>query len=223
MHLAIIMDGNGRWATLQGKNRSSGHKAGMKKVIETVEWADATDISVLTLYAFSTENWQRPKQEVSFLMELLVLYIERELGKLIQKNAKIRILGDVSCLPERCRFKLHEAVDATSKNTGLLLNFAINYSGRDELVRAMKQIRESGVQISNYGEISAFLDTRDLPDPDIIFRTGGHKRLSNFLLLQSAYAELIFSDVLWPDITTKDLDACLNEYQQRTRNFGGLR
>ncbi|MDO5717097.1 MAG: polyprenyl diphosphate synthase [Tissierellia bacterium] len=225
MHVAVIMDGNGRWATARGLSRSAGHRAGMEKVIEIVEWADESDVDTLTLYAFSTENWKRPKNEVGFLMDLLVFYLNRELNRLHEKNVRIHILGDINELPEKCRVKLEEAVSLTSKNTGLVVNFAINYSAWSELVRAINHIHESkefiGKSVTER-DIRTHLYTGLQKDPDLMIRTGGQKRLSNFLLMQSAYTEFIFVDTHWPDITHELLNQCLDVYHTRKRNFGGL-
>ena len=225
MHIAIIMDGNGRWATKRGLPRAFGHRKGMQKVIESIEWADENDIKYLTLYAFSTENWKRPHNEVSFLMNLLIEYIDKELRNLHEKNAKVNIFGSLKELPEKCREKLEYAVDLTKNNTGLVVNFAINYSAWQDVVFATQKIVESGICAEKVGEdlIRKNLFTAGMPDPDFILRTGGELRLSNFMLMQAAYSEFIFRDLFWPDITWDDLDACLEEFNHRKRNFGGLK
>ena len=225
MHIAIIMDGNGRWATKRGLPRAFGHRKGMQKVIESIEWADENDIKYLTLYAFSTENWKRPQNEVSFLMNLLIEYIDKELRNLHEKNAKVNIFGSLKELPEKCREKLEYAVDLTKNNTGLVVNFAINYSAWQDVVFATQKIVESGICAEKVDEdlIRKNLFTAGMPDPDFILRTGGELRLSNFMLMQAAYSEFIFRDLFWPDITLDDLDACLEEFNHRKRNFGGLK
>lgn len=225
MHIAIIMDGNGRWATKRGLPRAFGHRKGMQKVIESIEWADENDIKYLTLYAFSTENWKRPQNEVSFLMNLLIEYIDKELRNLHEKNAKVNIFGSLKELPEKCREKLEYAVDLTKNNTGLVVNFAINYSAWQDVVFATQKIVESGIGAEKVDEdlIRKNLFTAGMPDPDFILRTGGELRLSNFMLMQAAYSEFIFRDLFWPDITWDDLDDCLEEFNHRKRNFGGLK
>lgn len=225
MHIAIIMDGNGRWATKRGLPRAFGHRKGMQKVIESIEWADENDIKYLTLYAFSTENWKRPQNEVSFLMNLLIEYIDKELRNLHEKNAKVNIFGSLKELPEKCREKLEYAVYLTKNNTGLVVNFAINYSAWQDVIFATQKIVESGISAEKVDEdlIRKNLFTAGMPDPDFILRTGGELRLSNFMLMQAAYSEFIFRDLFWPDITWDDLDACLAEFNHRKRNFGGLK
>lgn len=226
MHLAIIMDGNGRWAKARMMPRTYGHKVGMEKVIETIEWADERGIDVLTLYAFSTENWKRPESEVSFLMNLLVTYVDKELKKLHEKNAIVRVLGDMSELPEIVQKKLGESIELTKNNTGLIVNFAINYSGRAEIVHAVNGIIEDAkagkIDKVSYDTLSDYFYTRGEEDPDLILRTSGEMRLSNFLLLQAAYSELMFIDESWPEINREILDRCLDDFKKRNRRFGGL-
>lgn len=225
MHVAVIMDGNGRWATSRGFSRSVGHKAGMEKVVEIVEWANARKIDTLTLYAFSTENWKRPQKEVLFLMDLLVYYMDRELKRLHEKNVKIHILGDIGELPEKCRIKLEDAVQLTSSNTGLVVNFAINYSAWSELERAVNALYQSdAIKTKRITEkdIRSYLYTGMQEDPDLMIRTGGQMRLSNFLLMQSAYTEFVFIDTHWPDVSQDVLDQCLDTFYKRKRNFGGI-
>lgn len=225
MHIAIIMDGNGRWATKRGFPRTVGHKKGMQKVIETIEWADDRNIDTVTLYAFSTENWRRPITEVNFLMNLLVEYIDKELMRLHERNAKINILGSLEELPEKCRERLEHAVNLTKNNTGLVVNFAINYSAWQDITLAVKKIAGMGIAPEDVNEdmIRENLFTHGQEDPDFILRTGGELRLSNFMLLQAAYSEFIFRDYYWPDITWEDLDDCVEEFKKRKRNFGGLK
>lgn len=226
MHLAIIMDGNGRWAKARMMPRTYGHKVGMEKVIETIEWADESGIDVLTLYAFSTENWKRPESEVSFLMNLLVTYVDKELKRLHEKNAIVRVLGDMSELPEIVQKKLGESIELTKNNTGLVVNFAINYSGRAEIVHAVNGIIEDAkvgkIDKVDYDALSDYFYTHGEEDPDLILRTSGEMRLSNFLLLQAAYSELMFIDESWPEINREILDRCLDDFKKRNRRFGGL-
>lgn len=226
MHLAIIMDGNGRWAKARMMPRTYGHKVGMEKVIETIEWADERGIDVLTLYAFSTENWKRPESEVSFLMNLLVTYVDKELKRLHEKNAIVRVLGDMSALPEIVQKKLGESIELTKNNTGLIVNFAINYSGRAEIVNAVNGIIEDAkagkIDKVSYDTLSDYFYTRGEEDPDLILRTSGEQRLSNFLLLQAAYSELMFIDESWPEINREILDRCMDDFKKRNRRFGGL-
>lgn len=227
MHLAIIMDGNGRWAKKRGFARTVGHKKGMEVVIKTIEWADARDIDTLTLYAFSAENWKRPRPEVEFLMNLLVTYVNRELMNLHKKNAKINVLGSMKELPKIVQEKLNWAINLTKDNTGLVVNFAINYSSRLELEHALKAFvrdaRKNEEIDTSYSSFKKYLYTKNQEDPDLIIRTSGEKRLSNFLLLQSAYSELMFIDTLWPDLNEQILDKCLEDFKSRDRRFGGIK
>ena len=225
MHIAIIMDGNGRWATKRGLPRAMGHRKGMQKVIESIEWADKLGVDIITLYAFSTENWKRPKLEVNFLMNLLIEYIDKELMHLHEKNAKINVFGSLKELPDKCRDKLMYAIDLTKNNTGIIVNFAINYSAWQDVIFATRKIVESGIDSESIDEelIRNNLFTSGMEDPDFILRTGGEIRLSNFMLMQAAYSEFIFRDYYWPDITWEDLDNCVEEFNHRKRNFGGLK
>jgi len=227
-HIAIIMDGNGRWAKNKSLARSFGHQAGMKSVIEVVETASALGIKHLTLYAFSTENWKRPITEVQALMNLLVLYIEKELDKLHRNNIKLIILGDISQLPIKPRNSVERAIELTKNNTKMTLNIAINYGGRDEIVYGIRNILND-VQLGNINldninteTFSNYLYTRGQPDPDLVIRPSGELRLSNFLLYQIAYSEFYFSDILWPDFREEDLYKAIVDYQKRNRRFGGI-
>ncbi|MEG1972028.1 MAG: polyprenyl diphosphate synthase [Oscillospiraceae bacterium] len=226
-HIAIILDGNGRWAKLKGLTRSEGHKKGSETVKKIVDYSDKIGIKYITLYAFSTENWQRPKSEVDEIMKLLDSYLD-ESQKYADKNAKIVILGDVSKLDIPLRKKIKETERLTAKNTGITVNIAINYGGRQEIIEAAKKV----ASLAAIGEIEInditpsffenFLYTKEQPSPDFVLRPGGEQRLSNFLLWQSAYSELIFSSVLWPDFTTDDLDLAIAEFKKRNRRFGGI-
>lgn len=225
-HIAIIMDGNGRWAKEKGEDRIHGHQQGVISVRETVEGCGEIGIEYLTLYAFSTENWNRPKYEVDALMELLVSTIRREVDDLKKNNVRLRVIGDFASLPEICQQELNEGMEMTAACTGLNLILALSYSARWEIINAVKQIAAGAAQGNiNPDEIDTtyfnrFLCTAQYPDPELMIRTGGEHRISNFLLYQLAYTELYFSDVHWPDFRKNHLfDAILN-YQQRERRFG---
>lgn len=226
-HVAIIMDGNGRWATQRHMPRFQGHRYAVKSVRACVEAAAELKLPVLTLYAFSTENWQRPKKEVSALMNLFFEFLKKELDTMLKNNVRFKLIGDRDGLPDFLQERLSHALDSTAGNTGLLLNLALNYGGRDELVRAVRmlaqEVKEGNLQPENIDEslISAKTYTAGVPDPDLIIRTSGELRLSNFLIWQAAYAEYFFTDVLWPDFKKENLHEGLFEYQQRKRRMGG--
>lgn len=227
-HIAIIMDGNGRWAKTKGLPRTAGHHAGMKIVKKITIKAHELGVKVLTLYAFSTENWVRPKEEVDFLMRLPQQFFESEIEELMQNNVKVCIMGDISKLPQTTKQVIEEAVEKTKFNTGLILNFALNYGGRHELVEAMKKIAEetkdNKLQINDINEqvINNHLYSASFPDPDLLVRTSGELRLSNFMLWQLAYSEFYFVDVNWPNFTERHLVEAIIEYQRRTRRYGGV-
>ena len=228
-HVAVIMDGNGRWAKKRGKPRSFGHAAGMEALREIVRATDDWGIACLTVYAFSTENWVRSKEEVGFLMNLLLRYFASELDELDEKNVRIRILGDVEGMPEPQRGALKNAMARTGGNTGLKLNIALNYGGRDELLRAAKilaarAVRE-GVDPGSFtrADFEDALYTRGLPDVDLLIRTSGEMRISNFLPYQIAYAEFVVTDTLWPDFDVAALRNAIAVYQSRDRRFGGVK
>lgn len=226
-HIAIIMDGNGRWASQRGLPRVAGHRAGMKVVKEITRAADEIGVKILTLYAFSTENWKRPKEEVDFLMKLPQEYLETELDELVQKNVQIRMLGSEEGLPSHTLEALREAIENTADNTGLILNFALNYGGRAEIIQMVKQlakhVRENKLQIEDINEevVNQHLQSKGLPDPDLLIRTK-EIRLSNFMLWQLAYTELWFADVFWPDFTRAHLEEAILEYQKRARRYGSV-
>jgi undecaprenyl diphosphate synthase len=227
-HVAIIMDGNGRWAQARSLPRVEGHRAGIRAVRETVETAARLGFDVITLYAFSTENWKRPRHEVLTLMTLLKEFIRRELETMIQNNLRFRPIGRIEQLdPSVCK-ELQRAVDATAQCTGTLVQIALNYSGRQELtdvVReavAMANARELGAEIVDEDWIEDHLSTRGSPALDLLIRTSGEQRVSNFLLWQLAYSEIYFCPTLWPDFSKTDLFEALLAYQQRERRFGGL-
>ncbi|NOX16589.1 MAG: di-trans,poly-cis-decaprenylcistransferase [Epsilonproteobacteria bacterium] len=218
-HLAIIMDGNGRWAKNRGKIRSFGHSAGAKKVTEVTRRASDLGIKYLTLYAFSTENWKRDKIEVDFLMRLFVKFLKNELENLIQQNVRFRIIGDISKFSKTLQKTIKYTIDKTKNNDGITQILALNYGSKDEIVRAIKKIEFDNISENS---ITKALDTSEFPDIDILLRTGGEKRLSNFLLWQSAYAELFFIDTLWPDFSIKELDDIISQFKNRKRRFGAI-
>ncbi len=229
-HIAIIMDGNGRWANSRNMPRVAGHQAGIDPVRNTVEACARLGLGALTLYAFSVENWKRPRHEVETLWRLLRYYLKRELPKLLENNIRLFAVGRIHDLPQQVQDELLVGVEATSRNTGLRVNLAINYGGRAELVDAMNQIlqlaRRDGVLGNlevNEQMISSHLYTAHVPDPDLLIRTSGEMRISNFLLWQIAYAELYVTDTLWPDFTQTDLLRAVLDYQRRDRRFGGVK
>lgn len=220
------MDGNGRWAKSKGKLRVFGHKSGVKAVRETVEAAAELGIKYLTLYAFSTENWNRPKYEINALMKLLVNSISKETKTLIKNNIRLSAIGDVKSLPADCRKELEETIKTTANNTRMQLNLALSYSSRWEIVDAVKkiatEITEGKIEADNIDEemFGSYLDSSNSPNPELLIRTSGEYRISNFLLWQIAYAELYFTNTLWPDFGKEDLYAALIDYQKRERRFG---
>ncbi len=224
LHVAIIMDGNGRWAKQRHRPRVFGHREGVKTVRRIVE--DAADIGIkyLTLYSFSTENWTRPKAEISALFQLLKQYVEDDLESLDRNNVRVRILGNRDGLREDLLSVIHNVETTTEHNSEFFLNIAFNYGGRDEILRAVSRAAKAGVDVSRLTEhdVNAYLDTTDLPEPDLVIRTSGERRISNFLLWQAAYSEFVFTDVLWPDFSRADLEAALAEFQSRERRFGNL-
>lgn len=225
-HVAVIMDGNGRWAKEKGKFRVFGHKNGVLAVRDTVEGAAEVGIKHLTLYAFSTENWKRPKLEVTALMELLVSTINKETKTLMDNNVKLNAIGDLASLPKRCYEELQEAMAKTAGNTRLTLTLALSYSSRWEILNATKEIAKAvadGKVNPNEIDEALFekhLSTYNLPDPELMIRTSGEHRISNYLLWQLAYAELYFTNKLWPDFRREDLFEAVYDYQQRERRFG---
>jgi undecaprenyl diphosphate synthase len=225
-HIAIIMDGNGRWATKQDKPRVFGHQNAINSVREVVECCGELGIPCLTLYAFSAENWKRPKEEVDGLMDLIVTTINEELKELVQNNVRLNFIGDLLSLPKRCQKTIRKAIQASCHNQGLLLTIALSYSGEWDLAEAAKAIARD-VQIGNLAlpDIDAelfkqYLSTKDMPDPSLLIRTSGEMRLSNFLLGQLAYTELFFTPVLWPDFRKRHLYEAVLAYQKRKRRFG---
>ena len=227
-HIAIIMDGNGRWAKKRKLPRTMGHKAGVETIRRILKEADRLGVEHMTLYAFSTENWKRPKEEVDALMKLLVQYLTNEVEALHQNGVVLRILGDINGLPSVVKERISEAIELTKNNNGIVLNVAFNYGGRDEIVRAVKNIAsdiESGkINKENIDEdlFNNYLYTKNSPDPDLIIRPSGEQRISNFLLWQCAYSEFWYSNVNWPDFSESDLQKAIYDYQNRDRRFGGV-
>jgi len=224
-HVAIIMDGNGRWAERRGLPRLLGHKAGTDNLRRVVDSLDSYHVRYLTLYAFSTENWRRPDMEVSGLMSILAGMIERETKSLHQKGVKIGHLGKLGSLPEELQGKVHKAIELTRNNTGMTLSIAFDYGGRDEILEAVRRIIKDGVRPEDITEtlFSHYLYTTGVPDPDLIIRTGGEMRVSNFLIWQAAYSEFYSTPTLWPDFGDKEIEKALIAYSQRDRRFGGLK
>lgn len=225
-HIALIMDGNGRWAQKKGRHRTFGHIQGVRVAKKIITSVRELGISHLTLYAFSAENWNRPRQEVELIMKLLYKYLVRERESLIKQNIKFRVLGQVERLPQEIVKEIVKTVDATAHNTGMTLNMALSYGGREDLLQAFKKTHElvllgklqpNDISIET---ISSLLETSELPDPDLIIRTSGEQRLSNFLLWQSAYTELMFTETLWPDFTKNDLLRAIEDYNKRERRYG---
>ena len=227
-HVAIIMDGNGRWAKLRGLPRQEGHRRGLEALRRTVRNASDLGLSVLTLYSFSTENWRRPHAEVSFLMGLLKHFVEKDLSELAAANVRVRIIGNREDLPADLRRLVEHAEARTADKTGLILAIAFNYGARDEILRAARKLAAEvaagrlAPEAIDEAAFSANLDTWDLPDPELVIRTSGETRISNFLLWQSAYAEFVFTPVLWPDFDRAAFEDALAQYRARERRFGGL-
>jgi undecaprenyl diphosphate synthase len=227
-HVAIIMDGNGRWAQMRGLPRHEGHRRGLEALRRTVRHAGELGIRVLTVYSFSTENWRRPKAEVSFLMGLLRRFVENDLAELHEAGVRVRIIGSRDDLAPDLRALVERAESMTQDNTGLTLAVAFNYGSRDELTRMARRLAQDVAagrvtpDAVDEEMLGARLDTGGLPDPDLVIRTSGESRVSNFLLWQAAYAEFIFTPVLWPDFDRKALEEALAEYHRRERRFGGV-
>ncbi|MCK5280668.1 MAG: isoprenyl transferase [Cyclobacteriaceae bacterium] len=225
-HIAVIMDGNGRWAKKQGAKRIFGHRNAVEAVRQTTEACADLGIKHLTLYAFSTENWNRPKIEVKGLMELLVSTIKKETSTLTKNNVRLTSIGDITALPKNCQQELHDSIELTKHNDGLNLILALSYSGRWEIIRAVKNLLKDvkkdtiGLEDINYDIFSDYLCTKNIPDPELLIRTSGEMRISNFLLWQIAYTELYITDVLWPDFREEHLYEAIVAYQKRERRFG---
>lgn len=230
-HVAIIMDGNGRWAKERGLPRLAGHNAGMKAMKKIVDHSDKLGVKHLTVYAFSTENWKRSLAEVSGIFKLLVTYVGSDLKELVENNVRVKVLGDYSSLPGDAVRSLEKTLQQTKDNTGLQFNIALNYGGRDEITRAVRSIGEKVLagelapsditEDTIAGELFTGPGQADVPDPELIIRTSGELRLSNFLLWQGAYSEMVFSKVYWPDFTPEEYEKAIADYQSRQRRFGG--
>ncbi len=227
-HIAIIMDGNGRWAKKRLLPRTMGHRAGMGALKNIVQACNELNIPFLTVFAFSTENWKRPVIEVDFLMRLLIEFLHKELAELHRNNVQIHVLGDYEAIPMECQIEIREALKITRDNSGLVFNIALNYGARQEIIGAVKQLTEKIIQreikLEDINEeiFSQLLYTKAMPDPDLLIRTAGEMRISNFMLWQIAYAEIVVCDILWPDFSRVDLIKAIKEYQGRDRRFGGL-
>ena len=225
-HIAVIMDGNGRWAKKKGKERIQGHKKGILSVRKLVEEASKINISYLTLFAFSTENWKRPKNEVSTLMDLIVLSLDKELKTIIDNKIKLNAIGDINSLPKEVKKKLKETIEKTKNNRKLTLTIAINYGGKEEITNAVNtiinKVKKNIILEEKVDEelINTHLYSNNLPDVDLLIRTSGEKRISNFLLWKISYAELYFTNILWPEFSKNDFNKAINNYQKRERRFG---
>ena len=219
-HVAFIMDGNGRWGKKRNKGRNFGHLNGVKTVKKIVQSSIKLKIPVLTFYVFSTENWKRPQSEINFLFKLIINYFKKELKNVISNGIKINILGKINTLPPKIKFVLKDVIQLTKRNKKITVNLAINYGSKNEIISAAKQLKKK--KIINENLIKKNLYTKYMPDPDLLIRTGGHKRLSNFMLWQLAYSELYFLDKLWPDFNSSDLRKIINNFKQIKRNFGSV-
>lgn len=224
-HVAIILDGNGRWAKSKGMPRTYGHTMGAQNVEPICRAAYELGIRYVTLYAFSTENWNRPKSEVDALMKLLKNYLKNCIKIADKNNMRVRVLGDITKLDEKFQKQICDLEEKSSKNTGLHLQIAINYGSRDEMIRAMKKMFRDGVTEDEITEekFATYLDTGDIPDPDLMIRTSGEQRLSNYLLWQFAYSELYFTDVPWPDFSAEELQKAVEDYSRRDRRYGKVK
>ena len=227
-HIGIIMDGNGRWAKNRFLPRIAGHKEGMNKVVDIVEECCKIGIKTLTLYAFSTENWKRPEEEVNGLMNILVIYINSQLKRILENNIIFRVVGDYSKLPSSIVKLLDDSIEKSKDNTGMVLNIALNYGGRAEIISSIKKLYEDisdgkfSVDDLNEETFKNYLYTKENSDVDLIIRTGNEKRISNFLIYQLAYSEFYFTDVLWPEFYAEDLYDAIYDFQNRNRRFGGI-
>ncbi|MBF0536728.1 MAG: di-trans,poly-cis-decaprenylcistransferase [Nitrospirae bacterium] len=223
-HVGIIMDGNGRWANIRGLPRVEGHRQGVRRSKDVINASFDIGVKVLTLYAFSIENWRRPETEVLTLMDLLDLYLKTEIDDLMSKGIVFKVIGNREKLPSEIQFLIKNAEFLTSFNTGMTLSMAISYGGRDEIVRTVRRLARSGVDLRDLDEstFESNLDTKGMLPVDLIIRTGGEQRISNFLIWQSAYAELYFTDTLWPDFTQDEFFSAIHNYKQRERRFGSV-
>lgn len=223
-HLGLILDGNGRWAEKRGLERTKGHRAGMETVVKIVRACSDRSLEAISLYAFSTENWKRPEGEVSAIMGLLIEFVQSKLPEIMEKNCRIQIMGNLDRLPLPAKKAVDLAVKRSQKNTGMIVNIGLNYGGRAEIVHAVHILYEKGIEADQITEeaIESVLYTAELPPLDFIIRTGGETRLSNFMIWQAAYAELYFTDTLWPDFTEACLDEAIQSFLHRNRRFGGI-
>lgn len=226
-HVAIVMDGNGRWAKKRKLPKIAGHNAGMQSMTNIVRASSDLGIKHLTVYAFSTENWKRSKEEVSGIFKLLIIYVEKELMELCKENVRLTVMGDYKALPKEAVKSLEKALEATKNNTGLNFNIALNYGSRREILMAAKEFAKDIIEgkldmdLADEQDFAERLYTKNMPDPDLVIRTSGEERLSNYLLWQSAYSEFVFTDVLWPDFTVYEYKKALKEFEKRDRRFGG--
>jgi undecaprenyl diphosphate synthase len=220
-HIAIIMDGNGRWAKEKGLNRTAGHEEGAKTVRKITQYCSDLGIKYLTLYAFSTENWERPKLEVEFLMKLLDRYLKKELSIYLENNIKFKAIGDLSRFSKALQNTIYETQNKTQNCTGLTQVLALNYGSKDEIIRAIKKLNEKNLEV-NESNLESCLDTAGMGDVDILIRTSGEVRLSNYLLWQNAYAEMFFTQTYWPDFNELEFDDILSDFSKRERRFGGI-
>lgn len=225
-HIAIILDGNGRWAKAKGLPRTAGHKVGVEKVREIALYANKIGIKCLTMYSFSTENWKRPLEEVNYIFSLPKIFFQSYLKELMENNVKIEMIGNIDKIPDEARNVFLDAIEQTKNNTGLILNFAVNYGSRDEIVQAANKFamdyKEGKVELLNEDTFNNYLMTSHLPEVDFLIRTSNEQRLSNYLLYQLAYSEFIFTDTLWPDFSPRELDKCIEIFRSRGRRFGGV-
>jgi undecaprenyl diphosphate synthase len=223
-HIAMIMDGNGRWAKRKRRPRLFGHRAGVETFKKIVRICSDMGIQVLTVYAFSTENWKRSEEEVSGLMSLALTYLKKYVAELHENNVVLKIIGDISKLNATLQKEILRSEAMTAQNTGMILQIALNYGGREELINAVKNMMLDGLKGSEITEktLNGYLYTKNVPDPDMMIRTGGEKRLSNFLLWQNAYTEFFFTETLWPDFSKKELEEMIEAYTQRERRYGGI-
>lgn len=224
-HIAIIMDGNGRWAKKRLMPRSVGHKAGADMLKRIVKKCNDLGVKYLTVYAFSTENWKRPSEEVSLLMGLIETYLQREVKEMNENNVRIRAIGDIEKLPQKAYDELKKSMDITKDNTGVVFSLALNYGFRDDLSHAIKNMMKDNIAIDDIDDdtVKKYLYTSYMPDPDLIIRTGGEIRLSNFMLYEASYSEFYFCDTLWPEFDEEELCKAIYEYQQRDRRFGNVK
>ena len=221
-HIAFIMDGNGRWAKERHMPRTFGHKKAMDNVEEVVDYCFNRGIRYVSLFAFSTENWNRPKEEVDTLFDILRKYFTRLLSRLLKDGVKFRPMGDLSPLPKDVREQILDAAEKTKNNDRFVLNIGINYGGRDDIVRAVNRMIKDGKTEITEADLSAYLDTAEMPDPDLVVRTSGEERISNFMIYQMAYSELYFPKTLWPDFHKENVEDCIREFSKRNRRYGGV-